>query len=90
MEWSGTHTRAHTHTHTHTHATLVTSPPLLVRHVIKTMHSRGVRYVIEEWAAKCQRNSEVMEAIKEQGNKHTKELQYRAAIADYTRAIRMK
>ena len=46
--------------------------------------------MIEEWATRCQRNSEVMEAIKEKGNKHTRELQYRAAIADYTRAIRMK
>ena len=54
------------------------------------MRTEGAHYVIDIFKKKQSEHVDITEAIKERGNKNTRELKYRAAIADYTRALKLR
>jgi tetratricopeptide (TPR) repeat protein len=60
-----------------------------LKYIIVTMRSEGCRYVVEGFMKKQQEHEDITETIKERGNKNTRDCKYRAAIADYTRAIKL-
>ena len=61
-----------------------------VKYFIVNLKEGGAYYLITLFRQKQDEHNDVVETIKERGNKNTRDTKYRAAIADYTRALKIK